>query len=248
MNNESAARAQIEGALGYRFKNVALLDQALTHRSLVDWFGPERVRQRGESPQASRSVLLSNEPLEFLGDAVLSFVIADLIHERDPSGSEGAKTRMRARLVSTPSLVRIARELDIASVIRLSPPEQKKGCERETVQEDAVEALLAAVYLDGGIGAVRGVITRLFLPLFGEASRAPKEAKGGLQEFLHVHRLGAPTYESETYGPSHEQVYRVRCLVAGEVLGYGEGRSRKKAELVAADQALQALRSRAPQV
>ena len=247
MTHDTGARARIEAGLGYVFKSVALLDQALTHRSLVDWHTPERVRQRRGSRQESQPGLASNEPLEFLGDAVLSFVIADLIHKRDPTGAEGPKTRMRARLVSTPTLVSIARDLDIRSVIRMSAPEEKNnGRERERVQEDAVEAIIAAVYLDGGIEAARGVISRLFVPRFAEASRAPMEAKGALQEFLFVHGLDPPKYEMDAPdGPTHRLVHRVRCVVAEEVLGRGEGSSRKKAELIAAQQALDELTKRA---
>ncbi|MBK5257189.1 MAG: ribonuclease III [Vicinamibacteria bacterium] len=224
-------RAAIEGALGYAFRDEALVEQALAHRSLL-------------SEHRARA---SNEPLEFLGDAVLGFLITEMLHHRDPLGAEGDKTRIRARLVSTPTLVGIGRSFDIGSLIRMTAGEEKNdGRTHEKVQEDAVEALIAAVYLDGGIEAARGVVTRLFQPRLDEGSLATKDAKGALQEFLQAQGLDLPTYEVESLeGPQHRQRHRVRCVVGGEVLGRGEGPSRKKAELVAAHQAWEILKTRA---
>jgi ribonuclease-3 len=228
---ESRTRTTVEEALGYTFKDAALIEQALTHRSLF----------------SERRATASNEPLEFLGDAVLGFVIAEMLHRRDPQGAEGEKTRMRARLVSTPSLVEVGRTFDVGSLVLMSAGEEKNnGRSHEKVQEDAVEALIAAVYLDGGIEAVRGVVTRLFEPRLNEGSLSAKDAKGALQEFLQARGLDLPVYEVESLdGPQHRQRHRVRCLVGGEVLGRGEGASRKKAELEAAGQALQSLMDRA---
>ena len=220
----------VEAALGYRFKDVELLAQALTHRSLL----------------SERRAIASNEPLEFLGDAVLGFVIAEMLHRRDPMGAEGDKTRIRARLVSTPTLVGIGRSFDVASLIRMSAGEEKNdGRSQDKVQEDAVEALIAAVYLDGGIDAARALVTRLFEPRLNEGSLATKDAKGALQEFLQARALELPVYEVESLeGPQHRQRHRVRCMVGGEVLGRGEGTSRKRAELVAAEQALDVCKAR----
>ena len=230
MSVDQRTRDVIETALGYTFKDGALIDQALTHRSLL----------------SERRAVASNEPLEFLGDAVLGFVIAEMLHRRDPMGAEGDKTRIRARLVSTPTLVSIGRSFEVGSLIRMSAGEEKNnGRSHDKVQEDAVEALIAAVYLDGGIDAARGVVTRLFEPRLAEGSLATKDAKGALQEFLQARGLNIPTYEVEGLeGPQHRQRHRVRCLVGGEVLGRGEGASRKKAELEAAAEALEALKTR----
>lgn len=232
MTLDEKTRAIVEGALGYTFKDEGLVGQALTHRSLL----------------SEHRATASNEPLEFLGDAVLGFVIAEMLHRRDPMGEEGDKTRIRARLVSTPTLVGIGRSFDIGSLIRMSAGEEKNdGRTHEKVQEDAVEALIAAVYLDGGIEAARAVVTRLFEPRLNEGSLATKDAKGALQEFLQARGLDLPTYEIESLeGPPHRQRHRVRCLVGGEVLGRGEGASRKRAELVAAEQALEILTKRSP--
>jgi ribonuclease-3 len=227
---DDRTRTIVEGALGYAFKDTALVEQALTHRSLL----------------AEHKATASNEPLEFLGDAVLGFAIAEMLHRRDPEGAEGDKTRIRARLVSTPTLVAIAKSFDVGSLIRMSAGEEKNhGRTHDKVQEDAVEALIAAVYLDGGVDAARAVVKRLFEPRLAEGSLATKDAKGALQEFLQARGLDLPQYEVEALeGPQHRQRHRVRCLVGGEVLGRGEGASRKKAELAAAEQALGALTTR----
>ena len=231
MTLDDKSRAQVEAGLGYTFKDGALIEQALTHRSLL----------------SERRVTASNEPLEFLGDAILGFVIAEMLHRRDPTGPEGDKTRIRARLVSTPTLVGIGRSFDVGSLIRMTAGEEKNdGRLHEKVQEDAVEALIAAVYQDGGIEAARLVVTRLFEPTLNEGSLATKDAKGALQEFLQARGLDLPIYETESLeGPPHRQRHRVRCVVGGDVLGRGEGPSRKKAELVAAEHALETLRTRA---
>lgn len=227
MTLDAKAREAIEEALGYSFKDPSLAEQALTHRSLL-------AERRSES---------SNEPLEFLGDAILGFMIAEMLHHRDPLGAEGDKTRIRASLVSTPALVAIGQSFDIGSLVRMSVGEEKNdGRTHEKVQEDAVEALIAAVYLDGGIEAARAVVTRLFEPRLKAGSLAAKDAKGALQEHLQARGLDLPVYEVESLeGPQHRQRHRVRCLVGGQVLGRGEGPSRKKAELAAARQALDAL-------
>ena len=175
---------------------------------------------------------------------ILGFVIAEMLHRRDPLGPEGEKTRIRARLVSTPTLVGIGRSFEVGALIRMSAGEEKNdGRGHDKVQEDAVEALIAAVYLDGGIDAARAVVTRLFEPRLNEGSLSTKDSKGALQEFLQARGLELPSYEIEALeGPQHRQRHRVTCIVGGEVLGRGEGASRKKAELAAAAEALETLR------
>jgi len=169
-----------------------------------------------------------------------------MLHRRDPNGAEGDKTRIRARLVSTPTLVAIAKSFDVGSLIRMSAGDDKNGGRlNERAQEDAVEALIAAVYLDGGLEAVRGVVGRLFEPRLAEGSLASKDAKTELQEHLQKRGDRLPTYEVERYEDvEHRQRWRGSCLVAGEVLGCGEGASRKKAELMAAEEALEVLKAR----
>lgn len=230
MSLDPKAREAVEGALGYVFRDPRLMEQALTHRSLL----------------AERKAEVSNEPLEFLGDAVLGFVVAEMLHQRDPRGAEGDKTRIRARLVSTPALVAVGRTFNVGALVRMSVSEEKNnGRAHDKIQENAVEALIAAVYLDGGIDAARDVVRRLFEPRLAEGSLATKDAKGALQEFLQARALALPVYELEALeGPAHRQQHRVRCLVNGEALGHGLGSTRKKAELAAAAEALEALLAR----
>ena len=230
MSLDPRSRAAIEGALGYAFTDENLVEQALTHRSLL----------------AERKVAASNQSLEFLGDALLGFLVAEMLHRRDPHGAEGDKTRIRARLVSTPALVAVARSFGLGSLVLMSAADERNdGRSHDKVQEDALEALLAAVYLDGGIEAARGVVTRLFEPRLDESSLTAKDPKSALQEFLQARGLELPVYEIEPIpSPSHRQQHRVRCLVGGEALGHGEGPTRKKAELIAAKAALDLLMAR----
>ncbi len=230
MTLDARTRTAVESAFGYTFKDQRLVEQALTHRSLI----------------SEHRATVSNEPLEFLGDAILGFVVAEMLHRRDPGGAEGEKTLIRARLVSTTSLVRIGRTFDIASLIRMSAAHEKNGGRlHDRVQEDAVEALVAAVYLDGGIGAARRAIGRLIAPALEEASLATTNSKGALQELLHARGWQLASYETDRdEGTEHRPRWRSNCLVDGEILGRGEGSTRKKAELAAADQALGALKAR----
>lgn len=229
MSLDPRTRGIVEEALAYTFKDPALIEQALTHRSLF----------------AERKAKASNEALEFLGDAVLSLVIAEMLHRRDPFGAEGEKTRIRARLVSTPTLVGVARSFNLASLIMMSVAEEGAGGRlRDRAQEDALEALLAAVYVDGGIHAAQKVVSRLFGPILDRGPLSSKDAKSSLQEFLQQSGAELPVYQVERGGLEHQHWWRCICLVHGEPLGRGEGPSRKKAELAAAQEALDALKSR----
>jgi ribonuclease-3 len=227
---EDKARATVEGALGYTFRDAGLIEQALTHRSLL----------------AEHKATASNEPLEFLGDAVLGFVVADILHRRNPTGAEGEKTLARARLVSTASLVRIGRSFDVASLLLMSDGDARNGGRnQDRAQEDAVEALVAAVYLDGGMEAARAVVERLIGPALAEGSLGAKDPKSSLQEFLQVRGQQSLRYQVDrAEGPDHRPYWRAVCVVADEVLGEGHGPSRKKAELVAAEHALKILKER----
>lgn len=221
----------LERAIGYEFRDPALLEEALTHSSVAGG-----ARGGGAGP--------SNEALEFLGDAVLGFLIADILHRREPRGAEGRKTRARARLVSTEALAKVANAIDLGAHVRVSDAERRRGAQTiPRVLENALEALVAAVYVDGGIDAARGVVERLFGPLVDDATaQDPKDAKGALQEWLQARGRPLPVYEvEEVTGPEHSVVHAVRCVVGGEVLARGEGSSRKKAELRAAAAALRAL-------
>lgn len=229
--------APLEQRLGYRFRERALLEQALTHRS--------RAHEDGLGADAT------NESLEFLGDAVLGFVIADLVFQEFPGSDEGQKSKIKASLVSFTALARVAESIDLGDHLRLGRGEEKTGGRQKPVLlADACEAVLAAVYLDGGLAAARGCILRLLAPLLDE-TRARGVAVAGsgdfkslLQEYLQARRLPPPAYRIiDQTGPDHDKVFTVDVQASGKLLAEATGRSRKEAEQQAARAALEALRS-----
>jgi len=216
--------------LGCSLADSGLLLRALTHRS----YGPDH-----------------NERLEYLGDAVLTFVVAELLFQAYPEASEGELSRFRASLVSGDALAAIALELGLGDHLRLGEGELKSGGQRRaSILADALEALVGAVYLDQGLEAARVLAARLFgkqlaaLPQSAEL----KDAKTRLQELLQGRGLGLPAYSVlEVYGEPHEQRFRVRCdVVELAVAAEAEGSSRRRAEQEAALRVLEdpMLRSR----
>lgn len=212
-------------ALGHAFSDRGLLRTALTHRS----FGTP-----------------NNERLEFIGDGVLNCVIGLALFKRYPALSEGDLTRLRATLVRRETLHRIALDLDLGSRLHLSEGELKGGgASTPSILADAVEALIGAIYLDGGFEAASAAIARLYLPLFDElkTDRVAKDAKTRLQEWLQGRRHPLPRYDvHEIIGNPPNQRFVVACNIADPPLrAMGEGASRRAAEQVAADNALKAL-------
>jgi ribonuclease-3 len=228
---EAALRA-LERRLGYRFKDLALLDRALTHSSHAN----EDVSGRRRH----------NEPLEFLGDAVLGLVVADLLHRRDPEGPEGSKSKARARLVSAASLARRAQELGLPELLLLGRGEEKTGGRGKTaLWADAYEALIASLHLDGGLEAAHRFVRDEFSRDL-EASAVASDAKSDLQELLQAEGQALPDYEVVAEeGPSHRRRFRVSCKIEGRLLAEGEGHSKKEAQQQAARRALARLRARA---
>ncbi len=214
-NAESLAR--LEAALGHRFGDRALLEQALTHRS------------------AARP---NNERLEFLGDAVLGYVIAERLFETRNADAEDVLTLMRASLVRRETLAEIARELNLGAVIRLGSGERRSGGhKRSSILADALEAILGAVHIDAGVEAARDVIVRLFSERMAALDgNAVKDPKTRLQEWLQGENLPLPVYKIvETSGTAHEREFLVSCEVADLGLEVtGRGRSRRAAEKNAA--------------
>ena len=209
----------IAGLLGWQVRDAALLATALTHRSA------------GGS---------HNERLEFLGDAVLSCVIAERLYDEFPSASEGELSRFRASLVSGESLGMIAETLGLGERLRLGGGELRSGgFRRHSTLADAFEAVLGAIFLDGGIGAVRSVLEPLYRPRLAELKLAPiaKDAKTRLQEFLQERALPLPHYTVESItGEPHEQTFTVRCAIDGDARSAeGIGSSRRRAEQMAAE-------------
>ena len=222
----------LEQRLEYRFRDPGLLEHALTHRSSVH--------------EDVSGGVFDNESLEFLGDAVLGFVIADLLFREFPQHNEGQKSKLKAWLVSEPSLAQLATAIGLGDFLILGRGEEKSGGRRKhALIADSFEALIAAMYLDGGIEPAREFITRLYGPLLEEAKRTPDEAsytsdyKSALQERLQSEERGLPEYRlvGES-GPAHRKRFEVEVWVDGAPVARGEGRSKKRAEQEAARAAL----------
>ncbi len=219
----------LQDRLGHRFAQPQLLQRALTHRS----FG-----------------VAHNERLEFLGDAVLNLAVSTLLYGRYADSAEGDLTRVRAHLVREDSLHRVALNLGLPQVLRLSEGEARGGgAQRPSMLADAVEALIGAVHLDAGFGAAQALVQRLFGALIdaSEAAQWSKDAKTELQEILQARRLPVPAYRIRgTRGQSHAQVFEVECEVSSlGLVEAAEGRSRRAAEQGAAQRML--ARLKAPQ-
>ena len=217
----------LEERLGYRFRRQELLLQALTHASFAN---------------ESDGTAADNEGLEFLGDSVLSFLVADLLFRASPGSPEGTMSRHKALLVSDANLAAVAGRLGIGECLRLGVGEEKSGGRaKASLLSGALEAILAAVYLDGGTRAARALVRRAFLAqALDTAAVAPRaDHKTVLQELLQGRGGPAPIYRVvEQAGPEHRKRFRVCAVVAGEILGEGEGRTKKEAEQGAAREAL----------
>jgi ribonuclease-3 len=217
----------LQERLGYRYTRAELLRRALTHRS----WGAEH-----------------NERLEFLGDAVLSLAVSRLLYERHADSDEGDLTRVRAHLVREDSLHRVALALGLPEVMRLSEGEARGGgAQRPSILADAVEALIGAVFLEGGYEAAHAVVQRLFGEIISgtEAESWGKDAKTELQEWLQARRVPVPAYRiTATRGQAHAQTFEVECAVPTLGLAErGEGRSRRVAEQEAARRLLASLKA-----
>ena len=219
----------LEERLGYQFQNRALLENALTHSSYAN-----EHREVG---------MPSNERLEFLGDSVLGMVVADHLYREHPQMPEGELTRTRAAMVCEDSLVEVARALDLGRCLRLGKGEDAGGGrERPSILADATEAVIAAIYLDGGIAQARRVIRALILGNEEELS-ASRDYKTALQELIQKESGSKLTYRlvAET-GPDHAKRFTMEVELNGTTVGAGEGRTKKAAEQAAARAAIAALK------
>lgn len=219
----------LEEMLGYRFQDPALLENALTHSSFANEHRPESME--------------SNERLEFLGDSVLGEVTADYLFRTHPDKPEGDLTRMRAALVCEEALSAVAEGWDLGAYLKLGRGEEANGGRsRPSIQADAVEAILAAVYLDGGIAEARRVIRTFILSREPETGSG-QDCKTALQELVQReagHTLAYQLLHSE--GPDHMKRFVMGVTLDGEQIGQGEGRSKKEAEQMAAREALDKLK------
>ena len=215
----------LEEKLGYRFTDRALLENALTHSSYAN-----ENRARGAQ---------SNERLEFLGDSVLGMVTADYLYRAHPDLPEGDLTRTRAALVCEGSLVEVAKLLCLGDYLKLGKGESAGGGrERPSIVADAVEAVLAAVYLDGGIGSARKLIQRFILDKEEEKS-ASRDYKTALQELVQRESGRVLGYKLiGAQGPDHAKIFSVEVDLNGVPIGQGQGRSKKEAEQMAARAAI----------
>lgn len=219
----------LEERLGHRFADRALLTRAMTHRSYAN-----------ESRSSAND---DNERLEFLGDAVLDLIVGHQLFATHAGADEGELSRLRAELVSEPSLARLARELALGDCLLLGRGEARSGGRaKESLLANTLEALLGAVFLDAGYAAAEGVAHRL-LASSRHASASPvgQDYKTRLQEMLQARRQRPEYLLVAACGPDHQRLYEVEVLTAGAVLGRGMGSTKKRAEQDAARQALERL-------
>jgi len=231
---DSDMLAELEGRIGYRFRDRAFLDEALTHSSAIN--------------ESARRAARDNERLEFLGDAVLGLMVASLLLKRFPDKREGELSRLRASLVGEATLARLARSLNLGQYLVMGKGERRTGgAERTSNLADALEALLAAVYLDGGPDAATSLVAQLFLPLIDAVASdsVGQDYKTALQELAQARFGAVPQYElTGVTGPPHDQRFVMSVLLGAELLGEGEGGSKKEAAQQAARAALQRLDER----
>ena len=219
----------LEERLAYRFNDRSLACRALTHPS---W----QHEQNGDRDD-------DYQRLEFLGDAVLGMLLAEMLYSRFPGWDEGNLSRSRAHLAGQGTLAGLARSLDLGGFIRLGRgEEQTAGRSKDSILSDVLEALIAAIYQDGGLKAARSLVARMFDSMLDvpDSHDPGRDAKSELQELLSARGLPPPEYRlSEESGPPHDRLFRFELLVDGSVAGEGAGRSKKIAQQAAAAQALE---------
>ena len=221
----SRPQSKLENELGYIFRDETILITALTHRSL------------GKD---------NNERLEYLGDALLGFIIAEILYTSHPQATEGELTRLRSVLVKGETLAKIARGLDLGEYIRLGTSELKSGgWRRKSILANTMEALIGAIYLDAGLDACRNAVLRLFANNLKDCSpdNLVKDPKTRLQEYLQSQQKNLPAYTVILErGDAHDRVFTVQCSIPEIKLSVNaEGRSKRNAEQAAAQQALDIL-------
>lgn len=228
---------QIEKKLGVSFSDRTLLNQALTHTSFAherSFAGPPR----------------HNERLEFLGDAIIDFVVADMIYHHFPNAPEGQMARARSQLVCESAMATIAREIALGDGLNIGRGEERAGGrDRDSILADALEAIVAAVYLDAGWKAAYELTKRLWGPKFDEIAGSSGDLisvldpKSALQEYLQTFGQELPVYRlRNTHGPDHDKTFVSEVVYEGEVVATGAGRSKKEAQQAAAREALRILK------
>jgi len=240
-------QASLEARLSYRFSAPELLHRALTHSSLAN-----------ESRTAHGTPVCDNEQLEFLGDSILGFLIAEALVERFPESREGELSRLKAHLVSAAHLHGVARRLDLGSYLELGRSEEMSGGRaKKTLLVDGLEAVIAAMYLDGGIEIVRTFVSAHILdaPFFGDEDAgtdiqpAIANFKSALQELAQSHKLPQPRYAViREHGPEHSKTFTVEVRVGKEWTGQADGRTKKIAAQRAARGVYERLKASDPEM
>ena len=218
---------ELQESIGYSFHNPELLTEAMTHSSYA------HEQHKG---------MKYNERLEFLGDAVLSIVVSDYIYKHCPELPEGELTKLRASLVCEKSLFDFAKQIDLGSYLRLSNGERRNGgARRPSIVSDAFEALIAAIYLDGGMEAAKKHILRFVIPEIEQhKNHSFKDYKTALQEIIQKNPGEKLEYRLVgSSGPDHDKHFKVEVCLNSNVIGKGGGRSKKEAEQQAAREALE---------
>ena len=220
--------SELEQRLGYTFRDQKLLEHALTHSSYAN--------------ENRKDGLTSNERLEFLGDSVLGFVVASYLFETYPERPEGELTKLRAALVCEKSLAAAAAKLKLGAALLLGHGEEHGGGRKSSsITADAMESVLAAAYLDGGLEAASGIIHRLILSA-GVPDLQDQDYKTRLQELVQREKNQQLSYQlTGESGPDHDKHFSVAVLLNDKVVGHGEGRSKKHAEQAAAAAAIEKL-------
>jgi ribonuclease III len=232
---QNSSLHDLEKLLGYDFRDPKFLSQALTHRSFVNEHEGENLR--------------NNESLEFLGDAVLGFIVSSQIFQDHPDLTEGELSKIKAYLVSAASLVKLAERIHLGDFICLSRGEEKTGGRsKRAIVVDAYEAIIGAIYLDGGVDAASKFVGRQVKEALEELDLKHLtygDFKSALQEYLHDLGLTEPVYcVVDELGPDHRKTFVVQVLVDGEVIAGSSGRTKKEAQQSAARLALENLKSR----
>ena len=219
----------LETAIGYRFHNITLLQNALTHSSYAN--------------ERWHDSLKSNERLEFLGDSILGMVVAEHLYRNFPNRPEGELTRMRADMVCERALARVAEQISLGQHLLLGNGEEQGGGRgRDSILADAVESVIAACFLDGGMDAARGFINRFVLEDIPVRKLRNADYKTALQELVQQKKNQVLSYELVgEEGPDHNKTFRVSVSLNGKIVGEGTGSSKKRAEQDAAHGAIQAL-------
>ena len=220
---------ELERHLGYIFHDKKLLENALTHSSFAN--------------EKWKNSLASNERLEFLGDSILGFIVAESLYCQFPTHPEGDLTRMRADLVCETSLAEVAARVGLGQYLLLGHGEEQGGGRtRNSITADAVESVIAAAYLDGGFQAAKGIVDRLILSDVPKGKPRNFDFKTALQELVQRKKNQVLSYQLlEESGPDHDKTFRVEVSLNGTVVGAGTGSSKERAEQAAAEEAISRL-------